>query len=109
VPGELFLMCAFRMLSTADITRHLLQTNEWVWSKDGRIKTGENQSTQRKTCPNGILSITYSTWTGLKLNLGLCDEKPAFNCLNHGCVCVHQELSIRKVYVLQIKVCFHIS
>jgi hypothetical protein len=31
-------MCAFKMLSIAEITRHLWQMNEWVWSKDGRIK-----------------------------------------------------------------------
>jgi len=55
-------------------------------------------------------------WTGLEFSLGLHDEKPATNCLSHGwpfqvyvCVCVHQELSLRKVCVLEIKVCFHIS
>jgi hypothetical protein len=48
--------------------------NTWVkmsMEHDGKILTGENRSTLRKTCPNGALSTTNLTWIGFGLNPGL--------------------------------------
>jgi hypothetical protein len=53
----------------------------WKWSIAGMILTGENQMTQRETCPSDTLSTTNFIWTALGVNPGLCDEKLAINCL----------------------------
>jgi len=44
---------------------------------------GENLSTQRKICPNVILSTTCPTHSSPRLNLGQCGERPATSSLNH--------------------------
>jgi hypothetical protein len=41
------------------------------------ILTGENRITLRKTCPTATLSNVKSIQDALKLNPGLCGEKPA--------------------------------
>jgi hypothetical protein len=46
--------------------------------------TGENRSTQRKTCPSTTLSTTNPTWTDPGSNPGLRGERPATYCLSHG-------------------------
>jgi len=38
--------------------------------------TGENRSTGRETCPSGALSILNLTWTDLRTNPGLRNDKP---------------------------------
>jgi hypothetical protein len=48
------------------------------------ILAGENQRTQRKTCPSATLSTTNHTWIDLGANLGLHDERPATNRLCNG-------------------------
>jgi len=44
---------------------------------------GENLSTQRKICPSAILSTTHPIWSGPRLNLGQCGERPATSSLSH--------------------------
>jgi hypothetical protein len=46
--------------------------------------TGENRSTQGKTCPSATLSTTNPTWTEPGSNPGLRGGRPATNCLSHG-------------------------
>jgi hypothetical protein len=46
--------------------------------------TGENRSTERKTCPSATLSTINPTWTGPGSNPGLRSGKPAANRLSHG-------------------------
>jgi hypothetical protein len=46
--------------------------------------TGENRSTQRKTCPSATLSITNPTWTEPGSKPDLRGERPATNHLCHG-------------------------
>jgi hypothetical protein len=50
-------------------------------SHGGMILTGKK--TPRKTCPSVTLSITNPIWTDPDANPGLCDERPATNCLSH--------------------------
>ena len=44
----------------------------------------ENGRTGIKTCPSGILSSTYPTWTNLGSNPCLRGKRPANNSLSHG-------------------------
>jgi hypothetical protein len=46
--------------------------------------TGENRSTQRKTCPSATLSTTNPTWTDPGSNPGLHGGRLAANSLSHG-------------------------
>ena len=46
--------------------------------------TGENRSTQEKTCPSATLSTTNPTWTAPGSNPSLAGERPATNRLSHG-------------------------
>ena len=46
--------------------------------------TGENRSTQGKTCPSATSSTKNSTWTDSESNPGLSGERPATNRLTHG-------------------------
>jgi hypothetical protein len=46
--------------------------------------TGENRSTQKKTCPIATLSTTNPTWTDPGSNPGLRGGRPAANRLSHG-------------------------
>jgi hypothetical protein len=46
--------------------------------------TGENRSTQGKTCPISTSSTTNPTWTDPVSNPGLRGGRPATNCLRHG-------------------------
>jgi hypothetical protein len=57
---------------------------EREWGTDEMILTGENSSTQRKICSTATLSTTNPSWTGLRLNLGLCGERPTPVSLSHG-------------------------
>jgi len=59
----------------------------WWWMDDcmsGRILTGENRSTEIKTCPSTTFSMTNFTWTNLGLNLGLNGDGSSISCLNCG-------------------------
>jgi hypothetical protein len=46
--------------------------------------TGENRSTQRKTCPSVNLSTTNPTWTDPGSNPGFRGEGPTTKRLSHG-------------------------
>jgi hypothetical protein len=46
--------------------------------------TGENRSTQGKTCPSATLSTSNPTWTDPGSNPGLRGKRPATNRLSHG-------------------------
>jgi len=50
---------------------------EWIWNTCGIILTGENIKMWRKHCPSAALHTINSIRSGLVLNSGLGDEKPA--------------------------------
>jgi hypothetical protein len=58
--------------------------HEWMWSSDGKILTGENRRTRRKTCPSATSSTKNHKWTVLGAKPGLRGEKPATNSLSYG-------------------------
>jgi hypothetical protein len=47
------------------------------------MMTGKTEVLGGKICPNVTVSNTNPTQTGLKLNPGLCNNKPPFNRLIH--------------------------
>jgi hypothetical protein len=57
---------------------------KWAWSIFGTVLTGDNRSTQRRTCPSGTLSTTNPTWIGPGSNMCLRDERPCTDSLRHG-------------------------
>jgi hypothetical protein len=61
--------------------------------------TGENRSTQRKTCPSVTLFNTNPTWTDPGLNPGLRGERSATDRLNHGTANIIPQSSTDKRYV----------
>jgi len=50
------------------------------------IRTGENRSARRKTCPTPTLCTTKPKSIVLGLNSGLCGDRKATNRLNHSTV-----------------------
>jgi hypothetical protein len=69
------------------------------------VLRGENQSIARKTCPSATLSITNPTWTGLRLNLGLCCERLVTDHMSHGtawdvALQVQQDKRVILIYIL---------
>jgi hypothetical protein len=50
----------------------------------GMIMATESLSTWRNTRSSAILSTTNPTWSGLRLKLGLCGERPAMNYVSSG-------------------------
>jgi hypothetical protein len=56
------------------------------WSNGGMILTGQNRSTEKKTCVGTACSIANPAWSGLGLNLELCGERLATDCTNHGTI-----------------------
>jgi hypothetical protein len=60
------------------------------------ILTGENQSTQRKTCLDATLSTTNPTCIDPGANLGLRGQTPATNGLSHGTAKYNTDRGIRK-------------
>ena len=48
--------------------------NEWAWSIGGKILTGENRRTVRKTCSSATLSATNPTQSGLRQRGPSCCE-----------------------------------
>lgn len=55
---------------------------EALCSIGGMALTGENQITQRNTCPNASLPTTNFTWTVPEHNPVLHGQKPATNLLS---------------------------
>jgi hypothetical protein len=50
----------------------------------GKILTGENRRTRRKTCPSATGSIRNPTQTYSGANPGARSDRPAINRLSHG-------------------------
>ena len=55
-----------------------------VWNVGGKILTGENRSTRRKTCPSHNLPAKNLTWSSQRSNPGLPSERAAINHVSHG-------------------------
>lgn len=53
-----------------------LRYDDWMCMEGWRNDT--------KTCTIPNSSTTNPTWTGLRINSGLCSKRPATNCVNHG-------------------------
>ena len=85
---SVFSVCYSTMLSTPEniwCTGWMNEwMNEWVLSIGGMIMTGQNWSTQKKTCRSTTLSTTNSTRTGLGLNPGLRRDRLATDHMRHG-------------------------
>lgn len=57
-----------------------------IWNTHRMVLTGENQSTQRSTCPTATLSTTNLARTGLGSNLDLHGKRPRSNHASHDTV-----------------------
>jgi len=61
-------------------------------SIDGMILKGENQNTQRKTCPNATWCTTHLTRADLGSNPWLCSERSADLGTDHKSLSKHQSV-----------------
>jgi hypothetical protein len=53
-------------------------------SHSGMIFAGKKPKNLEKNCPNVTLPTTSPTCTDLDVNLGLCGERLATNCMSYG-------------------------
>ena len=65
--------------------------NEWAWSIGGKILTGENRRTVRKTCSSATLSATNPTQSGLR------QRGPSY-CEADWAVARHRTVFLVRVY-----------
>ena len=63
------------------------------------VLTEDTRSSRSTVCPSATLSTTNSTWAAVGSNVGLCNDRRATNCLNHGMVLIPSRCHARSLFL----------